>query len=132
MSKYVYKALVLAAAAGCSMGMDERCTGCIFCIIANLMPTLFVAAPPRLPPRNLLSPGTRQTSSCEHEHYSQIHARSSLPSYSMAYFLRSQEDFSILHGLGLIHIAPLFKKMHICYRRKYLAVFIHPEIFSGC
>ena len=45
----------------CSMGMDERCTGCIFCIIANLMPTLFVATPPRLPPRNLLSQGTSQT-----------------------------------------------------------------------
>ena len=43
------------------MGIDEKCTGCIFCIIANLMPTLFVATPPRLPPRNFLSQGSSQT-----------------------------------------------------------------------
>ena len=42
-------------------GWAVQCTGCIFCIIANLMPTLFVATPPRLPPRNLLSQGTSQT-----------------------------------------------------------------------
>ena len=58
LSKEMFPRPWLQQAACCSMGMVEQCTGCI---IANLMPALFVAAPPRLPPRNLLSPGTSQT-----------------------------------------------------------------------